>query len=418
MSFDLPVASIILQDANGRSLGNYYTLRLSGAVVTSPQAGVANIALSGGSGGGLSNPITDSPVDWDPTATPNTTGTSYVYETTTSNNTPVVMASFDLVDQQSADFTATVLARGEHGNTYAVDLRATYGRLDTTVTEVRNGATNEIGDWTARFIRSGFVLNLTFTGAPTQNVLVNAVVTRQTNAFTATPVVFNPADLPLTSYWNDSFSAVPWLGLASAGTSLGNDLDAGVSTTAGEPVNGFVPANFNGTTQYLVATDQLDAILDATGTGSFWVAFLFRADTGQVLNSSQPYNNPALLAASGGVFTIFFTTSGFGVSRYNGADFPYDIQACSVGSWHLGQVKYDSDTGLLYTRVDNGAWSTGVLSAGNMSPTSRSVTVGASAGHNIFFDGDILFGITLRRLPQGTESDDLINFVQTTYGVL
>lgn len=111
-----------------------------------------------------------------------------------------------------------------------------------------------------------------------------------------------------------AYSGSPWLPTRSLGSSAANgNLASATPPSVGTPLNGFAPASFNGTTQYLATTTALTQDL----LGPKWsLAMLVKpAVTAATLTSGFTYVDPCVIADTGTYFYLSFTTSGFTVGQ-------------------------------------------------------------------------------------------------------
>ncbi len=81
------------------------------------------------------------------------------------------------------------------------------------------------------------------------------------NLIIASAAVDAPSLLPLTAWWRN-YSASPWVGTASLGTSGSNSASEATNPpTAGTALNGFTPAHFNGSNSALTMSGTTDTYL-------------------------------------------------------------------------------------------------------------------------------------------------------------
>jgi hypothetical protein len=165
-----------------------------------------------------------------------------------------------------------------------------------------------------------------------------------TNGFT---YVFDPAGLVLQGYWRASYSASPWVGVASAGGSGGrNATEATNPPAAGSAVNTLVPADFDGSNDRLAPTGTTDTYIAALAA-SGWLLVLIDAIA---VNNANPLAND-------GVFgnTEASPTHAFGISvRNTGGGLAYvslnsgsssggasASRAIATGAWALITWRYN-----------------------------------------------------------------------------
>lgn len=151
--------------------------------------------------------------------------------------------------------------------------------------------------------------------------------------------VFDPATLPLTGWWRAGF-AVPWVGVASAGTSKGHDLaEATNPPIASTPINGLAPAGFDGVNDVLGSTVPVNMYLSTTG----WEAHgLFSADSAKPYVAGTAYNFPTLLGDnSAGDFYIAFSSAGVMAGHWDNAVFREIVAPCPTGGLHTFDAWFD-----------------------------------------------------------------------------
>ncbi len=225
-------------------------------------------------------------------------------------------------------------------------------------------------------------------------------------------LAWTPAILSLTGWWSTDFSASPWVGTASGGTSGSHDLTAAFNVpTAGTAVNGHVPAAFDGINQRITGT-TISTYISATAGG---VAVLFYANTAAAdAPITTAYASPGLFTGDGGgtFFAISFDAGGVKASFYDGPWEEIQIPT-STGAWHLAQVKWDGVH--LKARVDSSDWYS--IAATTIGDLSYSVIVGTDYGGIEFLDGDIAEIMTCNTTPTDNDFDNIKQYCMTKYGL-
>lgn len=224
--------------------------------------------------------------------------------------------------------------------------------------------------------------------------------------------VFDPGTLSLTGWWRASYAGPPWLARASAGTSgaNGNLVTAGSDPSVGTPVNGLDPADFNGAGNYLTNGTNNDVFFSGTGSA----VFLFNADGPLPVASGTDYADGNLLTDPTNAETTFgITSAGFGACIYSGAYVRLNT-ACSSGSWHLGQAKWDGVN--LKVRVDGGSWSSTACGSWSMVGPGP-VRVGLSYGAPIYFDGKLLEVMLADSALSDSDFNSIKSYINIRYGL-
>ncbi len=175
---------------------------------------------------------------------------------------------------------------------------------------------------------------------------------------------FDPSTLTATELLKASFTALPWIGTASAGTSGSEEqaTKSGNNPTAGAAVNGFTPAVYDGTggsqqnseaaTNPGGSSIDIASIISAT---AYTVMFMVYVDSAAAYVSGTTYQNATILAGDARFGIYFATVAGagqVGVYHYNGS-FPDVKVPLSFGAWHFVCVRWDSTSGNVQIDVDS-----------------------------------------------------------------
>jgi hypothetical protein len=194
--------------------------------------------------------------------------------------------------------------------------------------------------------------------------------------------VFDPATLSLSGWWRAAFSAVPWTGTASAGSSGSRDLATlGADPSVGATLNGLAGADF--------ATSKLTTSLAGTSlltdaAFSFW--FLVRADT--VIADPGPglrWQADGLFDDTGATY-VQCTLHAGGCTLSTTASGGSDelTTAFSTGTPHLVQGSFDGTN--LELQVDSAAKATMAASMGpgaTIDDLSTNIRIGLTAYGNL-----------------------------------
>lgn len=225
---------------------------------------------------------------------------------------------------------------------------------------------------------------------------------------------YDPATADQTGWWRASFSASPWVGTASAGTSLGRDLaEATNPPAAGAALNGLTPADFDGTNDLLVGATMATFFNDNSWAGSVLVF----PDVAGTADAVTPYTEPGVFGASsfanGG---LGFSTDGMRIWRLNAAAAGYEnaVVACPTGSWSLIQWKGDGAT--IQIRRNGGAW----VSSACVNPFAFIGNLNVGKGHDTLgahLNGKIADLLLTDRVPGDTEFNNIKLYANARYGL-
>ncbi len=224
--------------------------------------------------------------------------------------------------------------------------------------------------------------------------------------------VYDPAVLSLNGWWRGSFSASPWVGVASAGASGTRDLtEATNPPAAGTTVNGYAPADFDGTNDVLGSGLTLDDFINAGSWSAFCVFYADAAFTSAGVGTR--YLNPSFLVEGvNSYFRIGFSDEGIEAINNAGTEL---VIACATGAWNLLSAKYDGTN--LKLRLNGGTWSS-TASTNTPDLTGTPMRVGVRYdGGTTFFNGKILdLGVCDSALSDGV-FDSILGYARTRYAL-
>lgn len=225
------------------------------------------------------------------------------------------------------------------------------------------------------------------------------------------PAVFDPATLALTAWWRASYTASPWVGTASAGSSGSRDLtEATNPPSVGSALNGFTPADCDGSNDILTNATTLTNYI--TNTAYFgWCLFMFDAATG----GTGTFGSPNLIADNAGFW---------GVAVYD------DTGTKKIDAWHWdGSAKRSTDT------ISTGAWtlvcwrydgtnirlkvnsaSVQVNAAGSVSTLTGTMEA-ANGFSGFYFDGKIAEIGLMASAESDARFDDIKAYINNRYGL-
>jgi hypothetical protein len=230
---------------------------------------------------------------------------------------------------------------------------------------------------------------------------ISGLDTDGTNFYVAGRLVNNtdPSGLTLT-FWNrGSYTASPWNGTASAGTSGSNALtEATNPPTTGTAVNGFTPALFNSTTSTI---GNSTALPNPSVAGT--IILLVK------MNSSSPERTlfNMVAAAATKLSITYNTTTGFCCKLLNviTANIPYPI-----GRWAMVVLKWTSPT--IKMRVNRGDYT---VVSGTPANTGCSIFMGVTSGSAL--DGSVMEVIYAPSELSNGAVDDIREYMNTRYAL-
>lgn len=229
---------------------------------------------------------------------------------------------------------------------------------------------------------------------------------------------FDPATLSLSGWWRASFSASPWVGVASAGSSGSRELSEGTNPpSAGTAVNGLTPADFDGTNDFLTASTVGAANLEHYFTTSAYTySLLIFADAAAAdAGDADGYTMPGLIGDGSFATPMGCSFSDAGIRAWHNASGNWNSVEvpCSTGAWHAVQVRYNGTT--LQTRVDGGAWSD--QTRGNVGISlAATMRIGRNYA-SVYFNGKILDIITASTALTDENLDSIIEYYNSQYGL-
>lgn len=225
--------------------------------------------------------------------------------------------------------------------------------------------------------------------------------------------IFIPLDL--TGMWNNSYPGITWKGLSSFGSSgVQEAMTLTSGATIGASVNGFAPARFNGTNEFLECTGHTaDYLTNTQACG--WILF---QPLSLVASSGVLADDPNLFVDSNGVIGIAVTSSGVQVyavtntGQHAAVAYPLTLNEYVLFQWKLvNQTTFR-------TRVNGGAWTDSPVSGSWFSLDTGHARMGCSAGGVpvSFANVDILQLATSQEVFSDSVFDDVvIPFINARY---
>jgi hypothetical protein len=186
--------------------------------------------------------------------------------------------------------------------------------------------------------------------APTVGTAVNGRVSAYFDS-TASELL-DLTTLVLSGYWPTAYAGSPDVGVASAGTSLGNDLSDGGPPTVGTALNGDATMDFSAGLQMLPAHSTANIV--GTAAWSFAVMHYARSLTAD----AAVYTNPTLFQDTANIFGVTISDAGVRAFQYDVAVTQNFTPAVvvAINTWVLIQARWDGTT--LSCRVNKGTWQT------------------------------------------------------------
>lgn len=291
----------------------------------------------------------------------------------------------------------------------------------------QSGATVTIGGAAATsvvVVNEGSITCVTPAGTlGARNVVVTNPDTQTDTLSSGYTYIFDPTALVLQGYWRASYSASPWAGVASAGSSSGRNATEGTNPPAtGTAVNGLVPADFDGTNDRLTPTGTTDTYVAALAA-SGWLLVNIDAIAS---NNANPLANDGIFGNEEGsgshAFGISVRNTGGGLvyvslnsgSSSGGAS---ASRAITTGAWALITWRYTGSALQIGVNEAPGAAGGAASSAystsiGNLTNVMR---IGKATGVN--FNGKILECAITDVALTDQNFADVKAFCNTRYGL-
>ncbi len=200
---------------------------------------------------------------------------------------------------------------------------------------------------------------------------------------------WDPSILSCTTLHQASFTGAPWVGKASAGTSLDRDLVIGTTPAVGAAVNGYTPADFDGTNDNLDYQETLTTIFG--GSSYSGVAFI-KART--ISTDSGAAGSNEFLLGNGSNVGVFLRSSGLVCAAHTDtttntrvATAPYTVNTWKCVHWKVDLASVGSELKI----GTGGTWGTGVACTGVWTAlNSNVISLGSQSDDQQYFDGLVL----------------------------
>ena len=226
---------------------------------------------------------------------------------------------------------------------------------------------------------------------------------------------FDAASLQLTGWWRGSSAGSPWAGSPSTGSSgLRNLTEATNPPSAGTAVNGFAPADFDGTNDLMNVSGLTTRNLVSASAGSVAALVNIDAINTSVAIGGLIWQNDGIISDNGAYWGLMLG----GASSNQAQGYVYDGAFSAAGvtitlaTWQFLQMRWDGTR--VEMRLNNGSWNT--ATAGSMQSTANGLRVGVNADTR-FFDGRLLELMTADRYVGENDFDRIRGYVNARYAL-
>jgi hypothetical protein len=222
-------------------------------------------------------------------------------------------------------------------------------------------------------------------------------------------VVFNPGELVLPGWWRASYAGSPWVGTASAGGSAGQNLTEATNPPGtGAAVNGFVPADFDGTNDELTGA-ACSTFITTTNYGGWALVFIDAINTD---NTANLMLNDAICGTTGTAeWGVYLRSTGPVVGVATASTTSFVETPIALNTWQLVQFKGNGTNNFI--RVNNGSWLNGPGST--IASLAAALNVGDLAGG--FLDGKILDLALLPVALTDARFNQVLSYCRARYGL-
>lgn len=223
---------------------------------------------------------------------------------------------------------------------------------------------------------------------------------------------WGPTSEGAAAHWAADYAGSPWQDLVTS-----EDLsEATNAPSVGTTVNGFDPADFDGTNDKLTSTSAASSFMSASAyTG--WALVRVRTASAGGTDYTDIYSRDGIVGSASnaqdwGVGVRSDNT--VGVYHYGGGNFDGVTVGITLNSWQLVQWKYDGTN--LKLRVNGGSW--GSIAKGSVASLAQSVLVGESQVAGTEYADMLLLDLGLDSSAWSDASlDKLRKFVNQRYGM-
>ncbi len=223
--------------------------------------------------------------------------------------------------------------------------------------------------------------------------------------------ITSPADLAMLGWWRASYTASPWVGTASTGTSNTRNLVEATNPPAtGTAVNSLTPARFDGTNDVLNSSEAMTTYGPTTGYSGFSLVYVNAITTNDGTNI---HVNDAVVSDTAARFGIMLRSNNtVTFFHFNGSVRVQCPVAFTTAAWQLIQWKYDGTN--LMARVNAGAWASAAAAA----PAFTGATIRVGNNFNTeFMDGDMLELGLINTVVPDLHFDNILAYARTRYAL-
>lgn len=221
---------------------------------------------------------------------------------------------------------------------------------------------------------------------------------------------WDPSALTTTGWWRADYAGSPWSDESGNARHL---TEATNAPSVGAAVNGWDPADFDGTNDLLTAPGTLDTYANS---GAWTFVFLYYADTVPAdPGAGSRYLTESLLSDSGAYLHIALTDSGVTVEAADGIGASSTLtRACSTGAYHMICAKYDGAD--LNLGIDATAYGTPEAYAA-LGALTGTVKIGTNWDGSAFVDGRMAEVIAFDTALSDANRTNLRKYFNTRYGL-
>lgn len=226
---------------------------------------------------------------------------------------------------------------------------------------------------------------------------------------------FEPdTDWNVAGFWQAPFTGAPWRGQNYGATA--RDLSAGNAPSAGTAVNGYVPASFNGTTNYLTSSAIEDFVTAGFDFSSFVV---FKAVGGSLPADSTPvYDCPQIWSNAAGNAGIALSAGGVRFWYYDTIAPLHTTPLAAVSNWSVWHIAVVRTVGAtLEISVDGGSWQSDTIGGSYASLGGLPLEVGRNYDATKFLPGELLELGFLTRALSDAEADTYRQYALARYAI-
>jgi hypothetical protein len=219
------------------------------------------------------------------------------------------------------------------------------------------------------------------------------------------------AGMALTGWFRASYSASPWTGTASAGTSGGRTVTSATAPAVGAAVNGKFPANFDGVNDYL---SEPTLAMSSYHSAAAYTTVVLVNPSGAAAPSGTIYQDDLIVGSSGDLGGIAYSTSGVAAYHYDGVSWKTTAWTALAAGWNMVSVTFSAGT--ISMRVNQGAAVT--VAAGNAASLGVAALIFGRTNAGFSYTAqNLLEVITADTALSSGDLDIIKSYFNTTYGL-